>query len=194
MKKIIYAVMLLLGLSIMASCEKEGTEADKGKLEGKWWVAEKFEVRFNGEVIKSFPTLEEAEWIVDKGHFENGNVMLETDGDIGTYSYSFYNNTLIILGISLDIVKLTSKELVLDMILGKGNLIQWEITAEDLKEGQLLAQYKGKDIYSRSGITYLPPYWYYDNKGNAVLCGHYGDLGDSNMYWYDTERYYFKAE
>ena len=54
MKRFFYVVMLALGLSIMVcSCEKEGVEADKGKLEGKWWVPVKIESLFKGKIVKN---------------------------------------------------------------------------------------------------------------------------------------------
>ena len=36
MKKLLYVVMLLLGLSVLASCEKDGGEGNNFSIIGKW--------------------------------------------------------------------------------------------------------------------------------------------------------------
>ena len=180
MKKriIINFVFLSAIIAAFISCDKDGS-SDSNKLEGKWWKAEKFEARFNGEIVKTYPTLDKAEWAFDRVIFENGTVTIEFDGVKESYAYGFHGDELTIWGITLDVVKLTNKELVGDWVFGE------EIDEEDISDGRIIGQYRGKDIYRSSDWWLL---WYYDSKGNPVEC-YYKD-----SYYYDTERYYLRAE
>ena len=182
--------MLLLGMSVMASCEKEGGDADKGKLEGKWWVTTKAEAIFNGKVVKSISS-QDADYY-GKALFENGNCTFESFEDNLTYvgSYSFLGDIIYVEALffayKFHVVKLSSKEGIVDIFVNEFDLIS---LPDDLSEGKVVDTFEGKDIYYGDYA-----YWYYDNKGKPVqcLCGEEDD--NYAGFWYDTERYYFKAE
>lgn len=89
MKKILYAAMLLLGLSLLSSCNKIGEEnksEDKCPIIGTWEWAEKVSINENMSEAEQF--------VVDLGY-----ITFNSDGtasfkdwdnkDKGTYKYSF---------------------------------------------------------------------------------------------------------
>lgn len=201
MKKLFYAVALLIGVGFMfASCSKEGV--DTGKLNGKWWVTEKVEARFNGQVVQPVVLEEDAEWGTNmRLRFDKSNVIVDNGDGQGTFAYSLSNNSLIISYISFPIVKQTNKELVGDMIVGKGQFINFILP--DVHNGEVVTTYKGTKIYSDDGTDCWRACWYFNSKGEAVQCEHCeeeewdeatGDYVITRDYWFDTERYYFKAE
>lgn len=206
MKKVLYSFMLVLGMSLMfCSCEKEegGGKVDETKIEGKWWAVQKFEALFNGKVVKTYPNLDEAEWEINRFYIENGNITLEyIDGNREVYACSIIDGKVTIWGITLDIVKSNSRELVCDMQWGVGSFSSWILSDYNVSRGKVISSFNGKDIYSFDGDNYKP-FWYYDDKGKPVACNYHERTRkeDNNYpyyyvydYWSDFERYYFKAE
>lgn len=112
MKKILYAAMLLLGLSILSSCNKEQTNSnDYSKLILGAWLYTYSETFENGELISSRDV-------------NNEFYTFDTDGICDyeflghakhQYQYSINGNNLIIAGYVFKIHKLTSKELIIDI-------------------------------------------------------------------------------
>ena len=190
MKRILYAVMLLIGMSIMVSCEKEGGVGDNSNLEGKWWNTTKEEAIFNGKVVNTATGLNSDFW--GKVLFENGNYTFESLNDksthVGSYSYlgDIINVEVIFSAYKFHIVKLSPKEGIADIFVKEYLLIS---LPDDLSKGNVVDTFEGKEIYYDSYA-----YWYYDNKGKPVQCLRGGQEGSGVDFWYDTERYYFRAE
>ena len=186
---------------MFASCNKEGL--DTGELQGKWWVTEKVEARFNGQVVQPVVLEEDAEWgTYNRLLFEGSNVIIESNGQRSTFAYSLSNGTLSISGLSIPIVTQSNKELVGDMIVGKGQFLSL-VLDDDVHNGKVVTTYKGTKIYSSDGTDFWRACWYFNSKGEAVQCEHCmeeewdeatGKDVITRDYWFDTERYYLKAE
>ena len=215
MKKLLFAALFLLGMGLMSvSCDKEGIR-DEAYLEGRWWVPVRGELLLNGKVACDKPS---HDFILDfKAFFENGSytcVDMES-GESYVFGYSYIDGILrlgVFLGnsIELNVHKITKKEGVVDLY------VQSEISEapeSGIYRETVIDTYLGTDIYTYAilGIyVYFEglEYWYYDKNGNKVPCkygehtliqewnegkGDY-DTKDSFDFWYDTERFYFKAE
>lgn len=223
MKRILYAAMLLLGMSALTcSCEKSD-QVNLNNLEGKWWIPVRGEVVLNGTAVKDIP---ESSYVMDyKAYFENGNCTCVDLGDGSTYvlAYSLIDDVLHIGqgiwgSVGLNVVKLTRNEgIVEELTFGpledyyeSSNGETIVITKEELiASGKIIDTCYGTDIYGREGFIHIPipPFWYYNGKGEAIRC-EYHDLtlkpieewkdvlnpAYSIDYWYDADRYYFKAE
>lgn len=179
MKRILYAVMLLLGMSIMASCEKVGGVGDNGSLEGKWWVPFKAEAIFNGSVVETANGSVEDFNI--KVFFENGScTLVDLEDNSQTVAPYTFSNGILNVGLeSLRIIKLTEKEGVIE-----------QTVAEQYSWGIYLSDGKKYDTFK--GVTILEDsdhYWYVDKNGKAVMCEEI-----SAGKWSDTVRIYFKAQ
>lgn len=198
--------MLLLGMgALMCSCEK--SEVDIGKFEGKWWIPVKGEVLLNGKVVNNSPS---NDYVLDyKAYFENGNCTCVDMGDGSTYvlAYSLIDGMLHIGqgiwgSVDLYVAKVTNKEGIVEERPAGGPLedVEYDLgilkvsyTKEDLiNAGKVIDTCNGTDIYYAEGC-YHSPYWYYNAKGEAIRCVGIAKEGSID-YWYDTERYYFKAE
>lgn len=181
MKKIIYVLMLVLGMSVLLySCEKEGGESDNMILEGKWWIPTKAEALFNGSVVYT-GAISKTDEEFYKIFFENGTCTYVEDGEQTVFPYVFSDNVLQLsfLG-TVRVIKLTAKELV-----GENTITEsYSLGGFIFPKGEVVASYKGKDIYS-----YDEYYWYYDKNDKAVLCEDMDGEG-----WFDTMRVYYKAE
>lgn len=170
---------------MLCSCEKEGGEADKGKLEGKWWITTKEEALFNGKVVNT-ASAKDAEFY-GKALFENGNCTFEDLEYNHTYvgSYSYLGNVINVEGVfyafKFHVVKLTSKEGIVDIY---ANEYSFSLP-DDLSEGEVVGSFEGKEIYSDDYA-----YWYFSDKGSVVACMYDDDRHD----FFDTIRLYFKAE
>ena len=170
--------MLLLAMSVMVSCEKEGGVGDNGSLEGKWWIPVKAEAIFNGSVVETYGGSVE-EFNV-KAFFENGScTLVDLEDNTQTLAPYTYSNGILNVGLeSLRIIKLTNKEGVIE-----------QTVAEQYSWGINL--YDGKNYDTFKGITILEHndyYWYIDKNGKAVMCE---ETDEDN--WYDTVRVYFKV-
>lgn len=179
MKNLFYAVMLLLGMSIMASCQKEGNVGDAHDLEGKWWVPVKAEAIFDGVVVETENgTVED---FSVKAFFENGTcTLIDLEDNSQMLAPYTYSNGILNVGLeSLRIIKLTSKEGVIEQTVGEQ--YSWGI---NLYDGENHDTFKGMTI-----LEHNDHYWYTDKNGKAVMCE------KTDKYnWYDTIRVYFKAQ
>ena len=185
MKNLSAVFMLILCLSTMVcSCEKEGGNIDKKKLEGKWWYAEKKEFIFNGEVVETdihSPGLYNNSY--EKIYFDSGNLTgARLNGQIiETWGYSIMGDVLTHTFWDYRINKLTRNEFVLSQLV-------WDWTSpdkNDISKGIVITTYKGKDIYSYNGDK-----WYYDNNGNIVRCDNRNGYSGP---WWDTIKYYYSS-
>ena len=215
MKKLLFSALLFLGMGFLfISCEKVGIN-DEGKLEGKWWVPVKGELIFNGKVASNEPL---TDYILDyKAYFEDGNYTCVdiNSGESYVFGYSLINGTLR-LGVQfggaveLNISKLTRREGAVD------RYVQFkypEVSNDSNIKSTVIDTYQGTDIYSYAILSIFVftesiDCWYYNNKGEKVPCkfgnhstskvfnentGEY-ETKDSFDFWYDAERFYFKAE
>lgn len=221
MKRILYATMLLLGIGVLTcSCEKSD-KVNLNRLEGKWWIPVKGEIVLNGTAVKDSPG---SSFVMDfKAYFENGNCTCVDMGDGSTYvlAYSLIDDVLHIGqgiwgSVELNVIKLTRDEgIVEERSCGPLEDYEYEssngetivITKEELiASGKILDTCCGTDIYSEGGYSF-PPFWYYNGKGEAMQCEYhectlkpFEEWQDmlhpafSYDYWYDADRYYFKAE
>ena len=216
MKKLFFSALLFLSLSIMfISCEKAGIN-DEGNLEGKWWIPVKGELIFNGKVVRDKP---KTDYVLDyKAYFEGGNYTCVdiNSGESYVFGYSYLNGILRLAvqfgeAIELNINKLTRKEGVVDRYVQSKSFDAPD--GSSIIRSSVIDTYLGTDIY---GYTLAGVFlygegvecWYYNDKGEKVPCkfgnhstskvfnektGEY-ETKDSFEFWYDTERFYFKAE
>lgn len=82
MKKILYAVMLLLSLSILSSCNKENN-GNSGDIIGEWQTTKK-EYVFQGSVVWAENYDEEK-----LAFYDNGSMIHYVSGRPSTYSYVY---------------------------------------------------------------------------------------------------------
>ncbi len=190
MKNLLLPALLLLGISFMfVSCEKEGSKVDKDTIEGKWWIAERFSDCFNGEVVKDYSDFSNAKWEIERFRIEGGNITLvDRDGQQMVFPCSILDNAILVFNTPYFIVKQGKNELVLDY---QFHSISLEYVLDDWNGYYM---YKGKEIY-----TYFDykVFWYYDDNGKPVECFCRYTDSRHNVYleeWYDSERFYFKAE
>lgn len=191
MKKVICTVMLLLGMSIIfRSCEKGSTELYIKKLEGRWWCFQKVEICFNGKIIKTSADPEAANELgYDRIYIESGAITLDWNGDKETYACSVIGSEITVWDYTYDIVKVTNKEAVIDAFVSKCG---FSVDKDDLENAKLYGKYEGKDIYYNSKYN---DYWYFDERGKPISCYYKENVWENGTrYWYDKERYYFKAE
>ena len=218
MKRLLYAVMLLLGMGIMASCEKEEGKASINDIEGRWYTAVKWERLLNGTVVYSSTDFDEATYPihnVSRVMFQNGNVnVVDTYGDSRVWPYTYSEGVLTVFGEEFKVVKATKQELVGDSSFGAADC--------DGKHKVLLTTYKGVDIYYEyqqgSSGWEMKGFYYYDKQGNAKFCYYesdnsfnqsfeFAELYDESLkayvgriksfnvdYFFDTDRFYLKAE
>ena len=181
MNKVIYAVVLLLGLSILfCSCEKESLVSNSYLLENKWWGLNKVEFCFNGKVVET--TDRGKDFVFEKVYFHEGicNFLYE-DGDQKAVSYVFNDNVLSVYSERVNVIKLTNKEAVVELLVGNDNGIV--ITYLSVSD-RIIDTYNGKEIYESGCFVY-----YIDNNKVAIQVRQ-TDRGA----WYDTARAYFTAE
>ena len=157
MKKIFYLVLLILGMGVVFSCEKETGKTDIEMLEGKWWVPVKAEPYFDGSSVSPASDVDGLDFRL---YFEHGICTIDDYGDISLCPYTYMNKIIEIdyLDTShstklnkIRVVKLTAKEAVVDMYMSDYYLL-WSniIDKEDLKD--YYGSYRGKDIYIYSMI------------------------------------------
>ena len=208
--------MLLLGVSIMVSCEKEnGEKADTNDIEGRWYNATKWERLLNGTAVYSSTDFLEAAYplrYVSKVMFQNGNVnVVEINGSSTVWPYTYIEGILTISGEEFKVVKANKNELIGDSSWGAANC--------DEKYKVRLTTYKGVDIYYEykqySGRWEINGFYYYNKQGKPMSCYFecdrnpftYEEVYDESLkayvdritganvdYWYDTDRIYLKAE
>ncbi len=178
MSKYFYAVMLLLGMSIMVSCENEGDVGNNGILEGKWWIPIKVEALFNGSVVESASG--SIENFNLKAFFENGScTLVDLEDNTQTLAPYTYSNGILNVGLeSLRIVKLTNKEGIIEQTVAEQ--YSWGI---NLYDGEINDTFKGVTIFEHNDR-----YWYIDKNDKAVMC----EKIDNK--WFDMVRIYFKAQ
>ena len=179
----------------LSSCEKISVVNDKGKLEGKWWTPTKVDYYFNGSLVYTLTTTESDDSYF-RMIFENGNYTVVSN--IGTFvlPYNYIDNKLYSLG-GTDgayVVKLTNNELIIEELVNAQFGVYNISLPDDLSIGKVFYTYKGIDIFSEFGYD-IEPFWYYDKKGNAVVCSYLGEGGGSNFdCWFDKGRTFFRAE
>lgn len=178
MKKIFFVAMLLFGMSMLVSCEKENV--DSGKLEGTWTIY-KGEMLFDGKVIHSenVPIDEYATF-----NFSDGYVTFYDEDGVYRYPYTFSNGIITmvayIIPIQMVVKKLTNSELILEIPIP---------TLESDFEGEVCATYNGKKIY-KSDSYIFETYWYMSG-GKVVICEPV-DEDDYSEGWYDAVRCYYR--
>ncbi|MCQ2173514.1 MAG: hypothetical protein MJY61_00090 [Bacteroidales bacterium] len=195
MKKLIYAAMLLLGLSLLSSCNKENN-GSSNSLIGDWELF-KFEWQFdNNVVIESYDieTIDETELGMGMARlgFIDDKLVQNGVGLVCTYVYDSKENTLLINGfIKLNIIKLTSDELW---------LCEPNITAENTVKENELGVYKGKTIYgdSKNINDNVISLWYHNSSNKPIECYrsfhnfHSGDKDFNSWDFYDKNVFYLK--
>lgn len=204
--------MLLLGMSVMlCSCEKAITD-DVKDIEGRWYVFEKQQDLFNGQPVKDYE-----EFYIAKLFFQNGNMkMVQDDGMSFVFPYTIVDNKLTFFATTLILLKANKKEFVAQAP------YSYSYFDGDTEYDRVLTKYNGVDIYAHYYMTtsggypyihYNEVFWYYDKNGNRVKCKYlFGGIECNKVfdeqnelyidqltlsdieYWYDMERYYFKAE
>lgn len=194
MKKLLFVALLLIGAGFITSCNKdEGSNNDKGKLEGKWWIPEKYEMYFNGTNVYTSTDCKEAPItnMRKKYIFQDGRVKWE---DGFSWDYSFVKGTIYIGMNELKVVKLTDKMLILDeRNINKTSIYDEEV---DMAKGHITCTFNGMDIYAYSVGEGEVARWYYNKNGEAIECDfhEYNRETSTFDFWFDTQRSYFKAE
>ncbi|MCQ2170577.1 MAG: hypothetical protein MJY48_03340 [Bacteroidales bacterium] len=173
MKKIFYAAMLLLGLSILCSCNKENN-GSSGSIIGEWQPT-KSEAIFQGSVVNS----SYEDWVRYDFH-NDGNVMM-TDPHSGEgyylpYLYDTKLGQLTILGQQWEI-NLSSSTMVLT------DKVDWFMGPPD--EEYKATMYKGTEIYC-DREHYPDNFWYY--RGDEKIPVQRPQVED---YFYDEVKEYF---
>lgn len=218
MKRILYAVMLLLGMSVLASCEKEEGKTDTNDIEGRWYTAVKWERLLNGTAVYSSTDFDEATYPihnVSRVLFQNGNVnVVDTYGDSRVWPYTYFEGALTVFGEEFKVVKATKQELIGDSSFGSADC--------DEKYKVKLTTFKGVDIYyeyqKESSEWIINGFYYYDKQGKPMFCYFENDRNlkepfeieevyDETLkayvdritrvnvdYWFDTDRIYLRAE
>ena len=213
MKRLLYAVMLLLGMSVMVSCEKEGGVGDKSNLEGKWWVPFKTEALFNGKVVGSVSYRDTEYYYGDydyKALFQDGNcTLVDINTDYRSVEpYSYLNGILTIIYKRIPILNLTSKEATIGISVCDYSSVVVRETIGKPSNGRVLTTFEGINIYSENGEN-DEPFWYYNKKGEVVQC-FYNRCTSAEKVWdeeaweyvwkytfdyfIDDMRFYFRAE
>jgi hypothetical protein len=151
--------------------------------------------------VKSYPNFEEGSWDFEKLYFQDGNVsfIMIGDDDRNTFPYTFIDGIINSWNIEFKVVKLTNKVLIADMYCDKSSIFDYSVSEYDIAHKDVFYTYNGVKVYSCGGRDERP-FWYYNDKGEVITCRYHKYLSSSSNgertydYWYDTERYYCKAE
>lgn len=114
MKKIIYAVMLLLGMSIMAtSCNKANTESGgSGSLNGKWIITEITENGKSVECVSERFYLNKYYAVGNNFTFEDGNILIQGPAYKALWPYIYSDGVVRWGEYDYPVKKLNGKEMV----------------------------------------------------------------------------------
>ena len=182
------AVFMLVSclITMVCSCEKEGGDIDKKKLEGKWWYAEKKELLFNGEVVETDRQSPGLYDCYEKIYFDSGNLTgARLNGRIiETWGYSIMGDVFTYTLWQYRINKLTRNEFVFSELVNENRAMP---DKDAISNGVVRTTFRGKDIHYYDGDK-----WYYDNNGNIVLCDN-GKGYDYSGPWWDTIKYYYSS-
>ena len=181
MKKILYAVMLLLGLSLLSSCNKENYNGSSGSILGEW-QSTKEEYIFQGSVVIS-DNYDEERYVF----YDNGNMIRYMDGESFTYPY-VYDNKSGILSIAAMQWGITISSSA--MVFTEKSEWYW-----DSDEEYKAIMYKGTQIYSDEDCSkyayWAYHFWYYKDGAKIPLYCIEGERGELSTYdFYDEYKLY----
>lgn len=188
--------------SIFNACE--GIDDNGSSFEGKEWVLEKVEARFDGKVVQTVPLSK------NRGGF-SGNLSTSLSGghgqrlllwerdESGSTLRTFSENRDTLFGgyTVFKVIKLTEKEMILDLLpdysFGRpdGDLVDdfW-LGNETIRP---IATYNNKSIYSSD--LYLTrestPRWYYNEKHTPIQCDYNERTNERREVWIDTYDEYY---
>lgn len=184
MKKMI---CLLAAVAILSggfsACEKE--ETDQDKIEGTW-TAQSGQLRFNGEAVPGAVEGLDAAKGLPTFRFSGDRFTLKTSSGEENYKYSVFGGNILLRGegieYSMFIAQLTDKELAVDIPIA---------VYDDSFDGNIIAHYRNKDIYTRDLVGGKVIYWYYSGT-MAVLCEPVSEAPEPD--WFDTTRIFLKKQ
>ncbi|MCQ2170575.1 MAG: hypothetical protein MJY48_03330 [Bacteroidales bacterium] len=170
MKKILYAAMLLLGLNILCSCNKENN-GSSGSIIGEWQSTKRENI-FQGSVVGS-----ENQEEIRLTFYDDNILTLNSNGNVPTMRYQYDEKMKVLSfgGMQFEIF-LSSKILTLSRKMELYKALDKEYKA---------AMYKGTQIYCDG--EYSPSnFWYY--KGDEKIP--VGKAGNGD-YFYEEIKIYF---
>lgn len=141
MKREVVPVLIVLGLSLLFSCEKNDSKKDS--IENRWWVCEKEEMLFINTVVSS-----QADSDIQKIYFSEGNVtVVMTGGAKNVYPYSIIDNEIVATIVNpRNRINYTNDRVVIE------DATSSDSNYSSIPEDEILPllKYKGEDIYIKS--------------------------------------------